>query len=263
MNARVLAVLNHKGGVGKTTTCLNLVSAYADQGLKVLAIDLDPQSHLAVSLGFNDPGNSGLDEIFFEHAALQDYVQTVRENLHLLVAGYRLGEAERLAAKGRSQAVIVRDAIESVLDEYDLILMDCPPTSGLLNFNALYAANEVVIPVSSDYLALHGLSQLLHTLNSAEKFMQKKLQRWIVLTRFATRRRLSNQVRDKLIKYFPNQLLPTVIRENAALAESPSFGKSIFDYSKHSNGAQDYAALADDILYKRVKNCDESKEKFI
>lgn len=249
---RILAVLNHKGGVGKTTTCSNLACAYADQGLRILAIDLDPQSHLSVSLGLKDPGLSGVDCIFLDHEDAADYIQTVRENLYLLPAGYRLGEIERLAAKGRQQARLLRDAIQPIQSSYDLILIDCPPTSGLLNFNALYAATEVVIPVSSDYLALHGLSQLLHTLKSAEKFMHKQLQLWIALTRFTMRRRLSHQVKEKLIKYFPGQLLATVVRENAPLAECPSFGKSIFEYSKRSNGAKDYAALADDILYRRV-----------
>lgn len=254
MALRVIAVLNHKGGVGKTTTCFNLACAYADQGLKVLAIDLDPQSHLAVSMGLKEPGLSGVDDIFLEQASAQDYIESLRDNLDLLPAGYRLGEVERLAAQGRSQAMVLRNAIQPLLPEYDLVLIDCPPTSGLLNFNALYAASEVLIPVSGDYLALHGLSQLLHTLKSAEKFMNKTLQLWIVLTRFVTRRRLSLQVQNKLMKYFPSQLLSTVIRENAPLAESPSFGKSIFEYNKRSNGARDYAALADDILYRRVAN---------
>jgi chromosome partitioning protein len=249
---RIMAVLNHKGGVGKTTTCFNLASVYSDRGLKVLAIDLDPQSHLSVSLGLKDPGLSGMDEVFLEHTPVTDYIRRIRPNLDLLPAGYRLGEVEKLAARGRQQAVVLRDALYEVKTEYQIILIDCPPTSGLLNFNALFAVDEVVIPVSGDYLALHGLSQLLRTLKSAERFMQKDLQLWIALTRFTTRRRLSNQVRNKLEKYFPRQLLATTVRECAPLAESPSFGKSIFEYARRSNGAHDYAGLADDILNKRV-----------
>lgn len=249
---RILAILNHKGGVGKTTTCFNLASSYADQGIRILAIDLDPQSHLSVSLGLKDPGLSGVDDLFLDQAPAANYIVNIREYLDLIPAGYRLGEVERLASKGRQKAMLLRDALGPIQSNYDLVLIDCPPTSGLLNFNALYAASEVVIPVSSDYLALHGLSQLLRTLKSAEKFMHKQLQLWIALTRFTTRRRLSNQVKDKLIKYFPHQLLATEVRECAALAESPSFAASIFDYNKRSNGAQDYAALADDILYRRV-----------
>ncbi len=252
MSLRILAILNHKGGVGKTTTCFNLACIYAAQELRILVIDLDAQSHLSVSLGLKQADLSGIDDVFLEQADIVDYIQPVRPNLDLLPAGYRLGEVERLAAQGRRQALVLDTALQNIKHNYDLILIDCPPTSGLLNFNALFAATEVVIPVSSDFLALHGLSQLLRTLHSAQRFMQKPLKSWIVLTRFTTRRRLSNQVRDKLIKYFPQQLLATVIRENAPLAECPSFAKAIFEYSRRSNGAKDYADLADDILYQRV-----------
>ncbi len=252
MSLRILAILNHKGGVGKTTSCLNLASAYADMGLSVLTIDLDPQAHLTVSMGIKDPGLRGVDDLFLEGESAEQYILNVREDLDVLPAGFRLGEVERLAAQGPKKARVLQQALEPVKDRYDIILIDCPPTSGLLNFNALFCADEVVIPVSSDYLALHGLSQLLRTLKSAEKFMHKKLRLWIALTRYTMRRRLSNQVREKLEKYFPQQLLATCVRESAPLAESPSFGKSIFDYSRRSNGAHDYAALADDILYQRV-----------
>ena len=252
MSLRILAILNHKGGVGKTTTCFNLACIYAAQDLRVLVIDLDAQSHLSVSLGLKQTDLCGIDEVFLEQAEINDNIQAVRPYLDLLPAGYRLAEVERLAAGGRSQAMLLTNALQGIQDNYDLILIDCPPTSGLLNLNALFAATEVVIPVSSDFLALHGLSQLLRTLNSAQRYMDKVLQFWIVLTRFTTRRRLSNQVREKLIKYFPQQLLATVIRENAPLAECPSFAKSIFEYSRRSNGAKDYAELADDILYHRV-----------
>lgn len=252
MSSRTLAILNHKGGVGKTTTCFNLASAYADQGFSILAVDLDPQSHLSVSLGIKREDLTGLDDIFLEQSTAASHVIPIRENLDLLPAGYRLGEVERLAGQGRQQALVLRDAIEPIQCNYDMILIDCPPTSGLLNLNALFAVDEVIIPVPGDYLSLHGLSQLLRTLKSAERFMHKQLQLWIAITRFTTRRRLSSQVREKLMKYFPSQLLATVVRENAQVAESPGFGKSIFDYSRRSNGAKDYLSLADDILYKRV-----------
>ncbi len=250
MGPRIIAILNNKGGVGKTTTCFNLASAYADQGLRILAIDLDPQSHLAVSFGVTDSTVSGVDEIFLRHVEARSLIHPVQENLDLLPAGMRLGEVEKLAAKGRSQAEVVANAITPLRADYDLVLIDCPPNAGLLNFNALFACSEILIPVSGDYLSLHGLSRLLLTLKSAQRFMHKQLTWWIVMTRYTTRRRLSAQVSAKLEKYFPDQLLTSRIRENAPLAECPSFGKSIFKYSRRSNGAQDYAALADELLYR-------------
>lgn len=249
---RRLAVLNHKGGVGKTTTCFNLASAYADQGLRVLCVDLDPQGHLALSFGITEPGLTGVDSLFFDQADAETLLIEAREGIDLLPAGYRLGEIERLASRGREQALVLRDKLQQLSSEYDLMMIDCPPNSGLLNFNALFASDEVLIPVSGDYLALQGLSQLLRTLRSAERFLDRPLRLWIALTRFTVRRRLAQQVRDKLIRYFPDKLLATPVRENAPLAECPSFGKSIFDYSRRSNGARDYLSLADDLLYGRV-----------
>jgi len=252
MKTRVIAVLNNKGGVGKTTTASNISYSIASKGYKVLAIDLDPQSHLSVSLGEVDPENAGMDDVFFDGDAIEDCIIQVRDNLDLVPAGFRLSEVEKLSSKGASQAKLLLNALASIKSNYDFVLFDCPPTSGLLNFNALFAADEIIIPVSSDYLALHGLSQLLKTIKSTERYMEKSLKIWIAVTRFTVRRRLSNQIKDKLISYFPKQVLATPIRECAPLAESPSFGKTIFEYSARSNGALDYSNLSDDLLNHRT-----------
>ena len=248
MATRVLAVLNNKGGVGKTTTASNVSYSFASRGYKVLAIDLDPQSHLSVSLGEVDPENAGMDDVFFEGESVKDCIIQVRDNLDLVPAGYRLSEVEKLSSKGASQAKLLLNALDPIKSQYDFVVFDCPPTAGLLNFNALFAADEILIPVSSDYLALHGLSQLLKTIKSTERYMGKSLKIWIALTRYTIRRRLSNQIKEKLISYFPNQVLATPIRECAPVAESPSFGKTIFEYSSRSNGAHDYDGLANDLL---------------
>jgi len=252
MDSRILAVLNQKGGVGKTTTCCNLAYAFSRMEKKVLVIDLDPQSHLSTSLGLTDPGLIGVDSLFFDQAKAVDMLKNVRENLQVLPAGYRLSEIEKLSSKGHQQVQVIKKAIEPIQNDFDIVMMDCPPTSGLLNFCALYATQEVIIPVSSDYLAMHGLSQFIKTLKSAEGYMKKSLKVWIALTRYVTRRRLSQQVKNKLLDYFPKQVLATPVRECAPVAECPGFGQSIFEYNPTSNGALDYQALAEDILYQRV-----------
>ena len=253
MEQRHFSLLNYKGGVGKTTTSYNLAILYAQAGKKVLAVDLDPQSHYAISLGLKEPGLSGVDDIFLEDDVnVEDYLVSVRPNLDLLPSGFRLGEVEKLSSQGPAMASVLRDALVPVLPDYDVVIIDCPPSSGLLNFNALFASKEVLIPVSSDFLSLQGLSQLLKTLRSAQKFIGRELDIWIILTRYATRRRLSREVRDKLMEYFPNRVLNTVIRESAPIAESPGFGLAVTEYRPRSNGAQDYLGLADDILYRRT-----------
>ena len=248
MDTRIIAILNNKGGVGKTTTTSNLSFSLATKGHKVLAIDLDPQSHLSVSLGEIDPENAGIDDVFLDGDDIVDSILNVRPNLDLVPAGFRLSEVEKLSSKGSSQAKLLVNALSSQAKKYDFILFDCPPTSGLLNFNALFAADEILIPVSSDYLALHGVSQLLKTIKSTENFIGKTLKIWVALTRFSLRRRLSKEVQEKLIGYFPNQVLATPIRECVPLAESPAFGQTIFEYRLNSNGAKDYDQLADDLI---------------
>lgn len=252
MKTRIIAVLNNKGGVGKTTTASNLSYSFAVKGYKILAIDLDPQSHLSVSLGETDPENAGIDDVFLDGDDIRDSIINVRKNLDLIPSGYRLTEVERLSSKGASQAKLLKQALDGMQAKYDFIIFDCPPTSGLLNFNALFAADEIVIPVSSDYLALHGLSQLLKTIKSTESYMKKTLKIWVAITRFTVRRKLSNEIKNKLTSYFPNQVLATPVRECAPVAESPSFGQTIFEYKPRSNGALDYADLADDLLKGRT-----------
>lgn len=252
MKTRVIAVLNNKGGVGKTTTASNISYYFSVKGYRVLAIDLDPQSHLSVIFGENAPDNAGIDDVFLDGEDIEDCTISVRENLDLIPAGYRLSEVEKLSSKGASQAKLLKASIDVIKAQYDFIIFDCPPTSGLLNFNALFAADEILIPVSSDYLALHGLSQLLKTIKSTERYIGKKLKTWIALTRFIKRRRLSNEIKDKLVNYFPGQVLATPVRECAPIAESPSFGKTIFEYKGQSNGALDYENIAEDLLRHRT-----------
>jgi len=247
----VIAVMNQKGGVGKTTTTLNLAHALAMSGKAVTVVDMDPQSHLTASFGAELQEQAGIDSVIRGDNKISDVKIKVRENLHLIPAGSRLGELEQIAVGGAKRGWLLHDALKRIRNQ-DYIFIDCPPSSGMLTMNALLAAKEMLIPVSGDYLALHGLSRLLGILKHVEVRLKHTTKKWLVVTRFHNRRKLAREVHDKLLNYFPGQVLATPIRENVSLAESPSFGKTIFEYKKSCNGAQDYRDLAEDLLKGRT-----------
>lgn len=248
---RIIAVMNQKGGVGKTTTTLNLGHALALEGLKVLLLDLDPQAHLTASFGPAYRGESGLDSVLLDGTTLDEVSHEVREHLTLVTAGERLTEVEHLTEGGVQRGWLLSRALAEA-DGYDVALIDCPPSSGLLVTNALFAAEELLIPVAGDYLSLNGLARMMSIINFAEDRLQRKARKWLALTRYQGRRRLAREVRDRLQGHFPGQLLQTPIREAVALAESPSFGKTIFEYQRSGNGASDYRAMATDLLEERT-----------
>lgn len=252
MAERVVAIINQKGGVGKTTTSTNLTHALAKLGKKVTVIDLDPQGHLAVSFGVVNPNRSGLDEVMLGDAEITEKLIPIRDNLQLIVAGPRLHEIEQLAEGGSKRGDFLRKALHENLNDQDFVFIDCPPSSGVLVANALFAADEVLIPMAGDFLALQGLSHMMGTIKRFEKVLKKKYKLSLVMSRYATTRRISKEVLGKLIKYFPNQVLNTVIRETALLAECPSFGKTILEYRPGSRSARDFRNLANDFLEGKV-----------
>lgn len=260
---RIIAVMNQKGGVGKTTTSLNLAHALAKKNKKVLLLDIDPQAHLTASFGMHGLGMHGMDEVLLNGEELDDLTLKVRENLQLVPAGDRLGELEFVTAGGASRGYRLRDATRNSRQKWDFIIMDCPPSTGLLGMNCLLAAEELLIPVSSDYLALHGLSRLMAIINNIEGRLKRDTKKWLVVTRYQHRRRLARGVLEKLVQYFPGKVLRTPIRESVALAESPGYGKTIFDYRQSSHGAEDYLALADDIMKQRVLHNNETERKAV
>lgn len=251
---RRIAVINQKGGVGKTTVTVNLGYALALAGKKVTVMDLDPQGHLAASLGVFHPPSAGLDSVLLEHADWHKLVIDIRPGLRLLPAGPKLDQVEQIKEGGTDRALLLKQAIEETEQDDDFYLLDCPPAFGLLLSNAIMAADEALIPSTGDYLGLNGLAQLLGTIKKFEPFRGKELPIWLVLSRFHQRRRLSKEVLEKLMQYFPNRILSTVIREMVALAEAPGMGKSIFDYRPNSPSAQDFGHLAEDYLQGRTRN---------
>jgi len=240
---RLFAVINQKGGVGKTTTVANL--AYAT------VIDLDPQGSLSASLGVDTRNVAGIDDVLINEAEIADVLVMARENLYLVPAGKNLRQLEQHSDGSAAQAKRLKVALQD-LEDQDFIFIDCPPASGFLVISALFAVEEVLIPVASEYLSLHGLSHLMGTLNMFEESLAKTFKQWVVITRFHPRRKLAQDVHQTLVEYFPKKVLKTPIRETSALSESPSFGETVFEYRGNSNGAEDYFSLCTDLLKGRT-----------
>ncbi|RUL87458.1 ParA family protein [Tautonia sociabilis] len=258
---RRIAVLNQKGGVGKTTTTVNLAAALANEGHRTLVLDLDPQAHATLHLGLM-PGRSGpsLYEVLTQGLPLKEVRRTVADNLDVCGSHIDLAaaEVELIGTVGRE--VILRDQLAAEDGEpYDFVIMDCPPSLGILTLNALCAAREVFIPLQAHFLALHGLSKLLETIHLVSKRVNRDLRvSGVVLCLYESGTRLGAEVVEDLERFFESrrqasspwsdaQIFRTRIRRNIRLAECPSFGQSIFQYAPTSRGAADYASLAGEI----------------
>jgi chromosome partitioning protein len=248
----IVSVVNQKGGVGKSTTAVNLGAHLADKGKYVLIVDLDPQGNASSGLGFDTSELKGTYEAMTgAHGAKELILRTAHDGLHLLPANPNLAGAsvELVNELGRERKL--QQALLAIRNDYDYILIDNPPTLGMLTINGLVAADSVLIPVQAEYFALEGLGQLMHTVQMVRQAMKPELQvMGAVITMFDPRTKLSKQVLEELYRHFPERIFRSVIPRSIRLAEAPSFGKSILHYDPQSKGSLAYSRLADEFISK-------------
>jgi chromosome partitioning protein len=253
--------MNQKGGVGKTTTSVNLAAAIAEQGKRVCMIDLDPQAHLTINYGVNpSPELTSLYDVLVDGQSLLGSLQKVGENLALLPGSIDLAAAEVELVNVPGRETLLKSRIESAKMEFDVMVLDCPPSLGLLTINALAVAQEVIVPMQPHFLALQGVGKLLETVALVSRKVNPGLKvSGIVLTMFDSQTKLSNEVVGDLKSFIEEaagknlpwsnaRIFASRIRRNIKLAESPSFGQTILQYDPTSNGAADYRALAREVL---------------
>jgi chromosome partitioning protein len=249
--SRVFAIANQKGGVGKTTTAINLAAAFAANDLKVLLIDSDPQGNATTGLGVaKTQDRPGLYHILLGDAQPCDaIVETAFEGLHLISADKNLIGANLELVDEENRESRLRERIQSIRDKYNFILIDCPPALDLLTLNALMAANSVLVPIQCEFFALEGISELMDTIERIREAFNHSLEvEGILLTMFDDRTNLTRQVASDLKEFFGDQVFDTVIPRSIRLAEAPSFGKPILGYDPRSKGAESYIQLAKEIL---------------
>lgn len=251
---RVIAIANQKGGVGKTTTAINLSACLAEKGQKVLAIDMDPQGNMTSGLGLDKEsvnktvydliiGNADVDEVLQENAL---------ENLDILPTSIDLSAAEIELIGVEEKEFIVRDAIKDIRDNYDYIIIDCPPSLSMLTINAMTTADTVLVPIQCEYYALEGLSQLIHTVELVKERLNPRLEiEGVVFTMYDARTNLSLQVVENVKDNLQQAIYKTIIPRNIRLAEAPSYGMPISQYDPRSAGSESYMKLADEVMNKK------------
>ncbi|WP_089135647.1 ParA family protein [Ligilactobacillus murinus] len=253
---RVIALANQKGGVGKTTTSVNLAASLADLGQKVLLIDMDAQGNATSGIGI-DKGQIKQDiyDVLVNEVELEDVIlRTKRDKLDVVPATIRLSGAEIELASQFAREKRLADALVLIRDEYDFILLDCPPSLGLLTINAFTTCDSILIPVQSEYYALEGLNQLVNTIKLVQKHFNPTLKiEGVLMTMLDSRTNLGNQVVAEVKNFFGDTVYQTVIPRNIKLSEAPSYGMAIVDYDPRSKGALAYEALAKEVLATDAK----------
>ncbi len=247
---KVISVANQKGGVGKTTTTVNLSSILAKKNKKVLLIDADPQGNATSGLGVEKENQFSTYDILVNDIEIKDVIQdTMLKNLKVCPANMNLAGAEVELVSMMSREQRLKEKLDIIKDEFDYIFIDCPPSLGLITLNAFTASDSVLIPVQCEYFALEGLGQLLNTINLVKKHLNRDIQiEGALLTMYDIRTNLSNQVVKEVKKYFNNKVYKTVIPRNVRLSEAPSYGMPIIEYDAKSKGAKSYAKFAKEFL---------------
>ena len=247
---KIVSVANQKGGVGKTTTTVNLSTILAKKGRKVLLIDTDPQGNATSGLGVDKDMELSTYDLLISDALADDIIQdTAVKNLKICPSNINLAGAEVQLVSMMSREKRLKEKLDAIKDDFDYILIDCPPSLGLITLNAFTASNSVLIPVQCEYYALEGLGQLLNTINLVKKHLNKELEiEGAVLTMYDIRTNLSNQVVKEVKRYFGDKVYKTVIPRNIKLSEAPSYGMPITLYDAKSKGARAYEKLAREVL---------------
>lgn len=250
---RIIAVANQKGGVGKTTTAINLSACLAEKGQKVLAIDMDPQGNMTSGLGLDkDSAEKTVYDLLIGQAEIEDVIcYNADENLDILPTNIDLSAAEIELIGIEEKEFILRNAVHKVRDNYDFVIIDCPPSLSMLTINAMTTADSVLVPIQCEYYALEGLSQLIHTIELVKDRLNPVLEiEGVVFTMYDARTNLSLQVVENVKDNLNQNIYKTIIPRNIRLAEAPSYGMPINKYDTRSTGAESYRLLADEVINK-------------
>ena len=250
---RIIAIVNQKGGVGKTTTSINLAAGLAAKGMKVLLIDMDPQGNASTGLGISRAQREAtIYNVLTEGLSIDETIQSTSvANLHVVPSHVDLSAAEMEIGQREGRTRLLRDAIEAAGAQFDYVMIDCPPSLNLLTINALSAARSVIVPLQCEFFALEGLSQLLQTVEMAKSSINPALAiDGVMLTMYDRRNRLSSQVAEDVRKHLGRAVFETIIPRNVRIAEAPSFALPVISYAPNSKGAKAYLALADELIKK-------------